>query len=159
MFLSHARLNQVDSMYHQHIHLLVESIQNVKSAKVANSTPTCRSACTTSTVSLYFLLARKQFAITIASSFLNVEKNNHNCLKFIFLIHYKILDGVYGSFNCNLYDHKIVHPITLKSADEEVLKFFFQTFVFTMRIELCILFLPISLLSEGIQKLHLGTDM
>lgn len=32
-----------------------------------------------------------------------------------------MLDGVYGSFNCNLYDHKIVHPITLKSADEEVL--------------------------------------
>ncbi|XP_031640445.1 ornithine decarboxylase 1-like isoform X2 [Contarinia nasturtii] len=35
---------------------------------------------------------------------------------------YYINDGVYGSFNCNLYDHKIVHPTTLKSADEELFK-------------------------------------
>lgn len=35
---------------------------------------------------------------------------------------YFINDGVYGSFNCNLYDHNIVHPITLKSADEVVFK-------------------------------------
>lgn len=30
--------------------------------------------------------------------------------------------GVYGSFNCNLYDHKIAIPITLKSANEELFK-------------------------------------
>lgn len=35
---------------------------------------------------------------------------------------YYINDGVYGSFNCNLYDHKICMPITLKSADEELFK-------------------------------------
>lgn len=35
---------------------------------------------------------------------------------------YYINDGVYGSFNCNLYDHKIVYPITLKSPDEELFK-------------------------------------
>lgn len=29
---------------------------------------------------------------------------------------YFINDGVYGSFNCNLYDHKIVHPVTLKKV-------------------------------------------
>lgn len=35
---------------------------------------------------------------------------------------YYINDGVYGSFNCNLYDHKIVYPITLKPANEELFK-------------------------------------
>ena len=27
---------------------------------------------------------------------------------------YFINDGVYGSFNCNLYDHKVVHPVPIK---------------------------------------------
>lgn len=35
---------------------------------------------------------------------------------------YYINDGVYGSFNCNLYDHKIVYPLTLKSGNEELFK-------------------------------------
>lgn len=35
---------------------------------------------------------------------------------------YFINDGVYGSFNCQLYDHKIVYPITLKTPDEETFK-------------------------------------
>ncbi|XP_055316889.1 ornithine decarboxylase 1-like [Sitodiplosis mosellana] len=37
-------------------------------------------------------------------------------------VYYYINDGVYGSFNCNLYDHKIVYPITLKATDEELFK-------------------------------------
>lgn len=35
---------------------------------------------------------------------------------------YYINDGVYGSFNCSLYDHKVVHPITLKSPTTELLR-------------------------------------
>lgn len=41
--------------------------------------------------------------------------------KFLSMMYY-INDGVYGSFNCNLYDHKIAVPLTLKSANEEVFK-------------------------------------
>lgn len=29
-------------------------------------------------------------------------------------IMYFINDGVYGSFNCNLYDHKVVYPVPIK---------------------------------------------
>lgn len=35
---------------------------------------------------------------------------------------YFINDGVYGSFNCQLYDHKIVKPITLEPSNEELYK-------------------------------------
>lgn len=35
---------------------------------------------------------------------------------------YYINDGVYGSFNCKLYDHQIVHPITLKPPNDELFK-------------------------------------
>lgn len=31
---------------------------------------------------------------------------------------YFLNDGVYGSFNCQLYDHKIVYPLTLKPSTE-----------------------------------------
>lgn len=31
---------------------------------------------------------------------------------------YYLNDGVYGSFNCQLYDHKIVYPLTLKSIND-----------------------------------------
>lgn len=41
---------------------------------------------------------------------------------------YYINDGIYGSFDCVLYqqlvpmDHEILHPLTLKSANENVFK-------------------------------------
>lgn len=35
---------------------------------------------------------------------------------------YFINDGVYGSFNCNLSDHKPIFPITLKSSNEVTYK-------------------------------------
>nr|AIZ03430.1 ornithine decarboxylase [Mayetiola destructor] len=35
---------------------------------------------------------------------------------------YFINDGVYGSFNCQLYDHKIVKPITLKPSNDGLFK-------------------------------------
>lgn len=41
--------------------------------------------------------------------------------KFLSTMYY-INDGVYGSFNCSLYDHKVVHPITLKSSDLELFR-------------------------------------
>lgn len=31
---------------------------------------------------------------------------------------YFITDGVYGSFNCVLYDHQVVHPVILKTPDK-----------------------------------------
>lgn len=31
---------------------------------------------------------------------------------------YFINDGVYGSFNCNIYDHKVVVPIPVKVRDQ-----------------------------------------
>lgn len=33
---------------------------------------------------------------------------------------YYLNDGVYGSFNCQLYDHKIVYPLTLKPDTEGI---------------------------------------
>lgn len=41
--------------------------------------------------------------------------------KFLSTMYY-INDGVYGSFNCNLYDHNIAHPVTLKSSNGEVFR-------------------------------------
>lgn len=32
---------------------------------------------------------------------------------------YFINDGVYGSFNCNLYDHKIAVPLTIKTFNND----------------------------------------
>lgn len=41
--------------------------------------------------------------------------------KFLSTMYY-INDGVYGSFNCSLYDHKVVYPLTLKSPNMELFK-------------------------------------
>lgn len=35
---------------------------------------------------------------------------------------YFINDGVYGSFNCNLTDHKALFPMTLKGSDEKTFR-------------------------------------
>lgn len=35
---------------------------------------------------------------------------------------YFINDGVYGSFNCNIYDHKIVRPKILKEVSDKLFK-------------------------------------
>lgn len=35
---------------------------------------------------------------------------------------YFINDGVYGSFNCNLYDHKVARPLTLKAPNDKLFK-------------------------------------
>lgn len=37
-------------------------------------------------------------------------------------IMYFINDGVYGSFNCNLYDHKVVHPVPIKVSVPQMIK-------------------------------------
>lgn len=39
-------------------------------------------------------------------------------------IMYYINDGVYGQFNCKITEFKDVHPITLKSTDEEMFNSF-----------------------------------
>ena len=36
---------------------------------------------------------------------------------------YYVNDGVYGSFNCLMFDHAIVHPEVLCVKDEETEKF------------------------------------
>lgn len=53
-------------------------------------------------------------AYTLACRVHSKRENSHNGI--IENVMYFINDGVYGSFNCNLYDHKIVHPKTLKNS-------------------------------------------